>query len=60
MGDDSRKELIALLNIDEHVAEPAKNADIQVSYAKYKECLKAQQRWHLAFKCQKANQHSDH
>ena len=41
-GDLSKKELIALLNIPEHLAQNIKNAGLKVNYAKYKACLQAQ------------------
>jgi hypothetical protein len=41
-GDLSKKELVALLNIPEHLAQNIKNAGLKVNYAKYKACLQAQ------------------
>ena len=41
-GELSKKELIALLNIPEQIAQPIKNAGLKINYAKYKACLKAQ------------------
>jgi hypothetical protein len=41
-GDLSRNELIALLNIPEHLAQIMKNPGLKVNYAKYKACHQAQ------------------
>jgi hypothetical protein len=41
-GDLSKNELIALLNIPEHLAKPIKSAGLRVNFAKYKACLQAQ------------------
>lgn len=41
-GDLTKKELIALLNIPEHLAQNIKHAGLKVNYAKYKACLQAQ------------------
>ena len=40
-GEVSKKELIALLNIPEQIAQPIKGAGLKINYAKYKACLKA-------------------
>jgi hypothetical protein len=42
-SDFSRKELISLLNIPEHLTTDVKNPGIRVYYAKYKACLLAQE-----------------
>ncbi|KAM6499371.1 hypothetical protein JOM56_004879 [Amanita muscaria] len=42
-GDLSSSELIALLNVPEHLAQSIKNAGLRINYAKYKACLQAQE-----------------
>jgi hypothetical protein len=42
-GNLSRNELIALLNIPEHLAKSIKGAGLRVNFAKYKACLTAQE-----------------
>ncbi|KAM6490830.1 hypothetical protein JOM56_013699 [Amanita muscaria] len=49
-GDISKKELIALLNIPEQLTVATKNADVRLSYAKYKACLNAQETLGLKIK----------
>jgi hypothetical protein len=39
----SREELIALLNVPEHLAQSIKNPGLRTNYAKYKACLDAQE-----------------
>ena len=42
-GNVSKNELIALLNIPEHLTQPFKNPGLRVNYARYKACLMAQE-----------------
>jgi hypothetical protein len=41
-GEISKKELVALLNIPEQLAQPMKNPGLRLNYAKYKACIMAQ------------------
>jgi hypothetical protein len=41
-GDLSKNELIALLNIPEHLSKPIKNAGLRINFSKYRACLQAQ------------------
>lgn len=42
-GDLSKNELIAILNIPEHLTKTIKSAGLRINFAKYKACLQAQE-----------------